>query len=459
MRTFKVLISLALFASLLLTACAGGETPTAPATPAAAPQQGGTAAPAATADDPLELTFFFPVNVGGPIAAIVEEIAAEFNEANPHLHVTPVYTGNYDDTIIMLQTAIQGGNPPDFFVSLANQRFTKASTNMATSLDHFIAADPDGEEFIADLLPGFLKDSFVEGRIYSIPWMRSTMVLFYNKDAFREVGLDPNHPPQNWVELADFSQRLTRRDAAGNVERFGVGIALNSGSAQWGFTGFALQNSENGENLMTEDGLHTLFYTPGNIEALQFWYDLQNVYQSMQPGIVQWTDLPGQFIEGEVAMIYHTTGNLTNIDTHADFEFGVAFLPAGRRFGAPTGGGNFYISADISPERQQAAWDFIRHATSTDWAARWSVETGFVAIRYSAFETDIMIDFYERLPQARVAKEQLAVAGPELTTFEAPRIWRILNDNIQSAIMGDATPAEALRNAQAEADEVLSRFR
>jgi sn-glycerol 3-phosphate transport system substrate-binding protein len=285
------------------------------------------------------------------------------------------------------------------------------------------------------------------------------MILFYNKDAFAEVGLDPETPPANWAELAEFAQKLTKRDAAGNVERYGVGIALNSGSAQWGFTGFALQNSENGENLMTEDGKHVLFYTPGNIEALQFWYDLQNVYQVMQPGIVQWTDLPGQFIDGSVAMIYHTTGNLNNINTNADFAFGTAFLPAGRRFGAPTGGGNFYISANIAPERQQAAWEFIKFATSTDWAARWSVGTGFVATRYSSYETDLMKEFYERLPQAMIARDQLAIAGPELTTYDAPRIWRILNDNIQSAIMGDMTPAEALANAQAEADEVLSRFR
>jgi sn-glycerol 3-phosphate transport system substrate-binding protein len=58
---------------------------------------------------------------------------------------------------------------------------------------------------------------------------------------------------------------------------------------------------------MAEDGKSVMFDTPENVEALQFWLDLQNKYEVMAPGIVQWTDLPTQFLAGEVAMIYHTT--------------------------------------------------------------------------------------------------------------------------------------------------------
>ena len=100
--------------------------------------------------------------------------------------------------------------------------------------------------------------------------------------------------------------------------------------------------------------------------------------------------MPTQFLAGEVAMIYHTTGNLTNIAKNAKFDYGVAFLPAHKRKGAPTGGGNFYISPGISEERQKAAWKFIKFATSPERAAQWSVDTGYVATRNSSFETEIM---------------------------------------------------------------------
>ena len=82
-----------------------------------------------------------------------------------------------------------------------------------------------------------MEDSYVDGKIYSIPFQRSTMVLYYNKDAFKEAGLDPETPPATWEELAEYGQKLT------DDGRYGVGIALNSGSAQWAFTGFCLQNA------------------------------------------------------------------------------------------------------------------------------------------------------------------------------------------------------------------------
>ncbi len=409
---------------------------------------------AAALAEPLELTMYFPVNVGGAVAQLIDDMTAEFNKENPDIQVQAVYTGNYDDTVTAIQTAIQGGNAPDLFVSLATQRFTMDSTKMAMRLDDIIAADPEGQAFVDDFIDGFMLDSYVEdGAIISIPFQRSTMVLFYNKDAFKEVGLDPEQPPKNWEELVDYAQKLT------NDKRYGVAIALNSGSAQWAFTGFSLQNCTNGVGLMSADGKEIYFNTPENVEALQLWLDLQNKYHCMAPGIVQWTDMPTQFLAGEVAMIYHTTGNLTNIKNNANFDFGVAFLPAGRQWGAPTGGGNFYITNGISEERQQAAWKYIKWMCSTERAAQWSIDTGYVATRESCYETPVLKDYYASFPQALVAYEQLPYAQPELTTYSAAEMWRILNDNIQAAVTGEMTAEEALEAAQEQGDELLDDYR
>lgn len=404
-------------------------------------------------DEKIKLTFYFPVNVGGKAANLIGGMTEEFNKQNPQIIVEPVYTGNYDDTVTKIQTAAQGGNPPELYVSLATQRFTLANAHMAKPLDDLIKSDgAEGEKYIKDFLEGFMEDSYVDGKIYSIPFQRSTMVLFYNKDAFVEVGLDPENPPKNWLELAEYGVKLT------NENRKGVGIALNSGSAQWGFTGFALQNSTDGKNLMSEDGKKVYFNTPENIEALQFWLDLQNKYEAMAKGIVQWTDLPTQFLAGEVAMIYHTTGNFANIRDNAKFNYGVAFLPGAKRVAAPTGGGNFYITPNLTPEKEAAAWKFIKFMTNPENVANWSIETGYVPTRESAYQTEVLKKYYAKYPEALVAYKQLPYAKPELTTYNAPQIWRILNDNIQSAVTGEATPKEALDRAQAEATEVLSDF-
>ena len=409
---------------------------------------------AAALAEPLELTMYFPVNVGGAVAQLIDDMTSEFNQENPDIQVQAVYTGNYDDTVTAIQTAIQSGNAPDLFVSLATQRFTMDSTKMAMRLDDIIAKDPEGQAFVDDFIDGFMLDSYVEdGAIISIPFQRSTMVLFYNKDAFAEVGLDPEQPPKNWEELIDYAQKLT------NDKRYGVAIALNSGSAQWAFTGFSLQNCTNGVGLMSADGKEIYFNTPENVEALQLWLDLQNKYHCMAPGIVQWTDMPTQFLAGEVAMIYHTTGNLTNIKNNANFNFGVAFLPAGRQWGAPTGGGNFYITNGISEERQQAAWKYIKWMCSTERAAQWSIDTGYVATRESCYETPVLKEYYDSFPEALVAYEQLPYAQPELTTYSAAEMWRILNDNIQAAVTGEMTAEEALEAAQEQGDELLDDYR
>lgn len=68
-----------------------------------------------------------------------------------------------------------------------------------------------------------------------------------------------------------------------------------------------------------------------------------------------------------------------------------------------------------------------------------------------------MKEYYDKLPQAKIAYEQIDLK-PELTTYNAAEIWRVLNDNIQSAVTGDATAEEALSAAQEQATEVLSEY-
>lgn len=209
--------------AMALGGCSGGSKP---AETSAAAEKSEAAAEGGSSDA-MHLSFYYPVNVGGDAAKLIEKICADFNAENPDIVVDPVYTGNYDDTVTKIQTAIQGGTPPDVFVSLATQRFTMASTGMAMPLDDLIAADGDeGKAYIDDFLSGFMEDSYVDGKIYSIPFQRSTEILFYNKDAFKEVGLDPEKAPATWDELVEDAKLLT------NENRYGVGIALNSGSSQ-----------------------------------------------------------------------------------------------------------------------------------------------------------------------------------------------------------------------------------
>lgn len=149
--------------AMALSGCSGSSKPaetSAAAEKSEAAADTTTAAAESGSSDTMHLSFYYPVNVGGDAAKLIEKICADFNAENPDIVVDPVYTGNYDDTVTKIQTAIQGGTPPDVFVSLATQRFTMASTGMAMPLDDLIAADGDeGKAYIDDFLSGFMEDS------------------------------------------------------------------------------------------------------------------------------------------------------------------------------------------------------------------------------------------------------------------------------------------------------------
>ncbi len=410
---------------------------------------------AAAEENPVELTFYYPVGVGGDLALLIENLAAEFTKENPEITVNPVFCGNSTETMTKTVAAIQGGNAPDFAILGNSELYSLLSLEAIIPLDELIAADEDGAAYIEDFWPAFLMNSYYEGSIYSIPFQRSTIIMYYNKDAFRAAGLDPDAPPTTWEELVDYAQKLTIRDANGNVTQWGVQISTND---PFTFSPFAMQNSENGENLMTQDGKTALYDTEGNVEALQFLVDLSQKYEVMPEGVIVWADSTSNFMAGTAAMLYMSSGSLTNVLNNTDFEVGTAFLPAGKRYGSATGGANFYIFDGISEEKLAASWKFIRWITEPERAAQWSIDTGYVATRKSCFELDLLKDYFAAVPQAKTAGDQLVYAGSELMLYDNTRCWDVLKNAIDAAMTRQKTPAEALKDAQAQVDDILSEY-
>ncbi|CEG25945.1 ABC transporter substrate-binding protein [Bacillus sp. B-jedd] len=395
----------------------------------------------------VELTWYFPIAVGGPLTKIIEKLAEDFTKENPDIVIKPVYTGTYDETMTKVQTAIQGKTSPDLAVLLSTELYTLLDMKAITPLDEFFTGSASNK---ADsFYPAFMENSQTGGKTYSLPFQRSTIVLYYNKDAFEKAGLDKKQPPKNWDELVEYGKKLVDSGMKAGVE------IPSTNFQYWMFQALALQN---GKNLMSDDGKEVYFDTPENEEALQFMMDLAQKHKISPNGVIDWATAPSDFLEGNTAMLYHTTGNLTNIKNNAKFDFGVAFLPAGKNYGSPTGGGNFYIFNDIPKEKKEAAWKFIDWATQPERAAQWSIDTGYVATSKAAYETDEMKKYVESFPQAVVARDQLEHASAELSTHSNGKIYKIINDNIQAAITGKASAKEALKKAQEDAEKVLKPY-
>ena len=402
----------------------------------------------------VELDFYYPVAVGGPITKIIDGYCAEFTKANPDITIKPVYAGTYQDTITKVITALKSGQPPHLAVALSTDMFSLVDEDAVLPYEEIATGDAE-KKWLASFYPGFMENSRAEGKTWGIPFQRSTIVLYWNKDAFKEAGLDPEKGPQSWAEMLAFARKLTKRDAAGNVTQWGVEIPA-SGFPYWLFQGLTTTNDV---RLMNAAGTETYFDKPAVIEALTYWVDLARKYKVHPEGIVEWGTTPKDFFERKCAMMWTTTGNLTNVRANAKFPFGVAMLPAHKRRGSPTGGGNFYISKKASEAQQQAAFQFIKWITAPERAAQWSIDTGYVAVRPDSYDTDAMKKYVADFPQAAVARDQLKVSVAELSTHENQRVTKALNDGLQAALTGTKSPEQAMKDAQAEAERILKPYR
>jgi sn-glycerol 3-phosphate transport system substrate-binding protein len=402
---------------------------------------------------PLEIKFYYPTAVGGPLTQIFDRYAKQFNDANPDIKVVPTYAGGYDDISAAVQTEIAGkGEGPDVAVMLAADLPTFIDNGYIVPAQQFIDKMDDGKAYVDDFFPAFMRNSVDDqGQVWAIPFQRSTPVLYYNKDLFKQAGLDPEKAPKDDKELLDYAKKLTLPDG----QRWGIEIP-SDGFPYWLFQGFAISN---GQNVVGDSFDEVYFNKPEVVKGLEYFASLSS--EGVMPkGIIVWGDAPKDFTAGKAAMIYHTTGSLTNILKNATFDVGVGFLPAGDKgYGAPTGGGNLYIFSTSSPEKQEAAWKWVQYLSSPEIQADWGAATGYIAARKAAWDVDPLKKLAAEKPQYSVARDQLEYADKELAAHQSGDVRKILGQAISRVISGEMGAQESLDQAQKEAEAILSQYK
>jgi len=402
----------------------------------------------------VDITFYYPIAVGGPLTKVIDGYARDFEKENPGVKVHPIYAGNYDDARIKALAALKAGQPAQLSVLFSIDLYELLEQDVILPWED-IATSAEDRKWLSSFYPALMMNGQYKGKTYGIPFQRSTIVLYWNKDAFKEAGLDPAKPPSNWNEMASMAQKLVKKDASGNVQRWGV-MVPSTGYPYWMFQAFARQN---GQDLMNKEGNATNYAHPDVIAALQYWTDLGRKHKVMPEGTVEWGTLRAAFVEGKTAMMWHTTGNLTAVKDSAKFDFGVAMLPASKQRGSPTGGGNFYIFKKTTPEERKASLAFVKFMTAPERAADWSIATGYVAVSPAAYDTPKLKEYAQKFPPAIVAREQFKFATPELSTFQTGRVRKLLDDAVQASLTGKAQPADALKAAQQEAERLLKPYK
>jgi sn-glycerol 3-phosphate transport system substrate-binding protein len=403
-----------------------------------------------------DIDMYFPVPVQGRLSNEMQRLISEFNKEHPDINVTPVYTGSYDDTNLKTRAAIQAGHSPAVVIMSANFIREYVINNDITALDPLIAADGQTNDAYMDQFWAPLRqNAMADGHVYGAPFQNSTPVMYYNVQAFREAGLDPDHPPATWQEWVDAAKKLTKRDG-NTVTRYGLMMVSTYDTLGWLVSGFAMSNG--GEYYNTGYGGEVYYNTPSALGAVQFMDDLVHKFHVMPEGVTDPNAVGAAFFSGRAAMIVNSTGALSFVRENMKQPYRVAFVPRAMRNAVAIGGASLIIPRGNSPERQKAAWTLIKWLTSPAIAGGWSRFTGYFAPNRHAYDLPEMQAYLKQYPDAKVALDQLAYARSWFATYNTVAVRKAMEDQVQAVLSGRIKPAEAVANAQRAADEIMRPY-
>ncbi len=423
------------------------STPEAGSTPEADSMQTAVAAPAS--GERVKVRFWY--GLGGQLGEVIEGQIAKFNQSQDRVEVVGVFQQNYDGVQQKFQAALVGGDVPEIVQMEIHATPQFAASGALTPLEEFYANDPDFN--FDDLVPATLLNQRWEGKLYAMPINRSTPLLYYNKQLFRDAGLDPEKPPRTWQEVREMAKKLTKVEN-GETTVYGF-IPMSS---WWYFESMAWSN---GGEIMNND-LSTVSFAEAGAEPVQIWADMIHTDKSARTftGDKAGEQQQQLFIQGRAAMVLNSTADLGRYYRDIkDFEFGTAFLPMmeGHEHAVPTGGAAAAIPVAVPQEMKQAAWEFIKWWISTEQAAFWSKNTGYFPVRQSSIELLTEEGYYNERPNFKTAIDQLEFAREAPLTPRFPAIAKEITKAMEESLINNVPAAEALAGAQERSQELLTQ--
>jgi sn-glycerol 3-phosphate transport system substrate-binding protein len=403
-----------------------------------------------------DIQMFFPVPVQGKLSAEMQRLMERFNSEHADIHATAVYTGSYDDTDLKTRAAIAAGKPPAAAIMSANFVRQYVIAGQADSFDPLIKADGDTPDaFMDKFWPALRTNATEDGHIYGVPFQNSTPLLYYSVDAFKDAGLDPDHPPQNWGEWVTDLRKLTKTEG-GKTTRWGFMMPEAYDYGGWILSALAMANG--GQYYNHDFGGEVYYDSPTTLGAVTLLNDMVHRWHVMPEGVFDSNGVTSAFFAGRSAMMILSTGALGFVRDGMKTPYRVAFLPAGLRHAAPIGGGSLILPHGASPEQQKAAWVLIKWLTSPEIAAGWSRFTGYFAPVRAAYDRPDMQEYLAKNPDAKVALDQLQYAQPWFATVNTVGVRKAMEDQLQAVVTGQVTPQEAVSRAQKAADALMRTY-
>ncbi len=400
------------------------------------------------------IKFYFPTSVQGPLAQHMKKVVKQYNASQDKVKVTAIYTGSYQETMVKASAAMEAGNPPAVAMIGANNILDFVQKDQLVPIQEFLP-DTTTTEFLTDFWPGVRANAIIDGKLYAVPFQSSTPILYYNKEHFKEAGLDPNKPPKNWKELISYGKKLIKKEGK-KTTRYALMMPMQYGYGNWIFQSFVMSNG--GQYFNTEYPGEVYYDSPTTRGALQFYGDMAHKYGIIPASVTDSKRVAADFFAGRTSMMIASTGGLTNIRKNVKFDYGVAFVPGNVRNAVPVGGASMVVFKGQSPAKQAAAWDFVNWITSAEQLGSWSRASGYFAPRKSAYDLDEMKSFISKYSDAGVAVDQLKYTKPWYSTYNVLAVAKPMGDAFQSVIVGRSSVADATKKAQESADKLLAPF-
>lgn len=398
--------------------------------------------------------------MGGTNGERVDKIASDFNASQSDYTVTPVYKGNYTETMTASIAAFRAGKHPHIVQVFEVGTATMMAAEGAVYPVEDVMKDA-GEPFDkSDYLPAVISYyQTTDGDLLSMPFNSSTPVLWYNKDAFAKAGI--TEPPKTWDDMAVASGKLMKAGLTCGfsfgwqswvmIENFSAWHNLPIGSKENGFAGTDTEFAFNNDTVKA------------HMSKLGEWQKSKLFDYGGRRG----DSLP-KFTNGECGMWLNSSAYYGSIKKQAKFEFGQAMLPfypdvVKTPQNSIIGGATLWVLKGHDADQYKGVAKFMKYLSTAEVQSWWHQETGYVPITTSAYELSKKQGFYESNPGTDTAIKQLSLNTPTpnsrgLRFGNFVQIRDVINEEMEAIWNGSKTASTAMDDAVERSNKLLRKF-
>ena len=454
--------------------------------------------------EPITVNWWFAH--GGRLGEKVQEIVANFNASQSQYNVVATYKGNYHDTMMAGIAAFRAKNPPHILQVFEVGTATMMAAKGAIKPVHQVMAEsglPFDPKAYLPTVTGYYTTP--EGKMLSMPFNSSTPVLWYNKEAFKTAGLDPDKPPKTWPEVAEYSRKIVAAYADQAAKIAPAVKALKASKAALEKAGMKDNAAKVDEILAdTQKGVITAGFSTSwiswiQIENFSAWHnqpvgtkssgfggmDTKFVFNSPLHAkhIQQLADWQKEkifvyggrrnlgnalFNSGQVAMHTESSAGYAGFKRTCKFEFGTSMLPYWPDVGsAPQntiiGGASLWVLQGHSPEEYKGVAAFFNHLSKPEVQADWHEFTGYLPITLAAYDLKKKQGFYDKNPQMETALKQMTLNAPTansrgLRFGNFVQMRAIMYDTLEAIFAGEKSAQLGLDEAAQKGNRLLRKF-